>query len=793
VIRSRSSLLIRIPLLTRTKGRFGSLLVAGGASVAVLSGAAQRPAPQHSITVIVFNALAQPPQPVKAVRVSLGYLDSGVAITDAQQVTNSQGEALLEVSADASQRGNLRIQITGASDLVIYQPADGQLAELPSRLQISLLPKGSAALLGPAQLEAMLHRTLLRVNSLQQQNRQLSSQVAEAQKPDPALALAEWAQANGFPPDVVNEAVHKWAESIQSQSAQSSAEQLALAEFALKHYSAAAQAFDAAADSSHEEIDATEAEAAALEKALADKVRDKLRQLINDREQASGAYEIDSKWHEGTQTLEAAAGVAASEYKKHPGDREFHELWLETLAKAALARDMEASEAPRGQIYDLIVQSANDYRLLSNEYRSLGDLTDFATMQYRFASRAALEAQAAARADAVISCSEMANPGVYSRFQLERTSEKADAFFGQAVQAQKEALGAYDRNQNPGDWAWAQKDLGWVLMAEGNFAGAKNAPDILAQAAAADRAAATAFAKLGQKAQAADAQAALGKVLSYAAQCSAGENSAPLFDQAVQAYGAALTVDVGTDDPFAFDWELAQNDLETLQLIIEFQGPAQKAGTTPIFDRIAEIERNELKAFPEERFPERWTSIQTDLAETLLTEEEDTDTANGPLLFSQALQAYRSALEVDSQAADPKARAQLQIDIVKTDMMANRFADCLHQAAAIASGPASIIDGLSDSQILALGVMKFACQWGSGDKNSALTTEKSLLANLPKPSGGFIDTGDLNFPLNFRFIHDSPAFQSGRSSWLGLFRALQTGEVPEVAAALHELEPVMQQ
>ncbi len=80
-------------------------------------------------------------------------------------MTNPKGQAWLVVSEDAAQRGGLRIEFDGASNLVIYQPADGQLAALPTTMKVSMLPKGSPALLGPAQIEAMLHRTLLQVNS----------------------------------------------------------------------------------------------------------------------------------------------------------------------------------------------------------------------------------------------------------------------------------------------------------------------------------------------------------------------------------------------------------------------------------------------------------------------------------------------------------------------------------------------------------------------------------------------------------------------------------------------------
>jgi len=61
------------------------------------------------------------------VRIALGYLDGSVLVTEARDVTNRKGQAWLDVSEDAAQRGGLRIQIEGASGLVIYQPAEPTL------------------------------------------------------------------------------------------------------------------------------------------------------------------------------------------------------------------------------------------------------------------------------------------------------------------------------------------------------------------------------------------------------------------------------------------------------------------------------------------------------------------------------------------------------------------------------------------------------------------------------------------------------------------------------------------
>jgi hypothetical protein len=326
--------------------------------------------------VVLVNVLPQPPQPVRAVRVSLSYLDSSVLVTDAQEVTNSQGQALLLVSPGVSQRGDLRIEITGAIDLAIYKPADGQLPALPATVKMSLLPKGSPALLGPAQIEAMLHRSLLQVSSLQKQINTLkqNAATAQSQKPDLGSALAAWAQANGFSPAQVDQQVQIWTQNIQQQSAQATTEQKALAELALKHYASAAQLFNQAADTDAGQFDAEE-------QAFLNARRDKLRQLISDREQAASASRLALQYHQATQTLESAEATAEAEYKKHPDDKGFHELWLWSLSSVANARWQEGEVSPASESLPLLAQSASDFQFLSQQYSRLEDMQNCAWAQ----------------------------------------------------------------------------------------------------------------------------------------------------------------------------------------------------------------------------------------------------------------------------------------------------------------------------------------------------------------------------------------------------------------------------
>ena len=288
------------------------------ASVAV----AQKAPAQKTVSAVVVNAGLQPAQPVPTVRISLSYLDGSVRVTESRDVTNHNGQAWLDVSEDVAQRGGLRLEIGGASNLVIYQPADGQLTALPTTITISLLPKGSAALLGPMQIEAMLHRTLLQVNSLQKQVAALKQNgTAQSQQPDLGTAVADWAQANGFSSAKADEQVQQWAEGIQKQSGQATLEQKALAELALKHYGAAAQLFNQAGDADRQQIGADDAEEQAFQvkmkalqeqmkaaqeahEALVEKGRNSLSKCLEDSEQAAGADQLNRQYHEATQTLE---------------------------------------------------------------------------------------------------------------------------------------------------------------------------------------------------------------------------------------------------------------------------------------------------------------------------------------------------------------------------------------------------------------------------------------------------------------------------------------------------------
>ncbi len=801
--------------------------------------------PQQNVTVVLLNAHEQPPQPVKAVRVSLSYLDSSVLVTDAQQVTNSQGQALLLVSPGVSQRGDLRIVVTGASDLVIYQPADGQLPALSATVKVSLLPKGSPALLGPAQIEAMLHRTLLRVNNLQKEVSALK-QAAQNQTLDIGPALEAWAQANGFSVAQVNQLVQQWAQSIQRQSAQATAEQKALAEIALKHYASAAQLFDQAANADSDQLDAEE-------QAFLNGRRDKLRQLIGDREQAAGAYRLNLQHHKATQTLESAEATAAAEYKKHPDDKGFHELWLRALSAVADAHESEGTVSPADVSLPLLAQSVADQQVLMREYAALGDRTEGATAQMGLGGALDSEGERASPDQAADLLGQAVQAyqsalQVFTRADLPQdwaktqgnlggalkdesenaSADKAAALLDQAVQAYQNALQVFTKADQPREWAAAQLDLGDTLTAEGELADGDKAAALFDQAAQACGRALEVLTKTATPQYWAVTQVNLGKALEDEGELVGEDKAAALFDRAVQADQNALQVFTMVDMPQ--EWAATQVNLgNTLQdeaglaggeksaalldqAVLAYQSalqvftkaglPQYWAGTQKYLGTALEDEaerasgdkavallgqavlafQNALEVYTKANLPQNWASIEDYLGAALLNEAQHTSGDKAAASFDQAAQAYQNALEVYTKTDSPQNWAEAQVNLLEIGLTSGHFAACL-QRAAILTG-----DALPPAGFAIRDAMQLACQWGAGDKSSAAAAEKALSSHQPVLEAGFWDSSGI-----VRFISTSPAFAAGRASWVAFFTSVENGDSAGMTAALRQLAPILQQ
>ena len=668
--------------------------------IAQSAAVAQKVLAQRTVAVVVANAHTDPAQPVPTVRISLSYLDGSVLVTEARDVTNPKGQAWLDVSEDAAQRGGLRIEIDGANNLVIYQPADGQLPALPATINISMLPKGSPALLGPAGIQAMMRRMSYEISSLQRKNGALASaaNAAQEQKPDLGAAIAGWAQANGFSAAQADEQVQQWAEGVEKQTGTATAEQKALAQLALKHYADAAQLFNQASDADRQENSAEdtqeqvlEAQVKALEAAqqgLLDKHRSTLQQLLDHSEQAAGADQLSLKYHDATQTLESAVATADAEYRKHPDDKGFHDLWLQAVSNAANARRREGEVAPAVQSLPLLAQAAGDFESLAKEYALLGNPQNAAAAQNALAgalqdegTRAsgdremalldqavqayqnALEfrTRAASRQDWAATQNDL---GIaLTEEGLRASNEKAMPLLGQAVEALHKALEVRTKADLPQDWAATQMNLGTALLREGEIATGDKAMALLDQAASAYRNALEIYTKADLPEDWARTEVDLGNPLVREAERSTGDKAMALLDQAIKAYRNALEVFTKADLPQQWAW--AQDDLGTALTDEGIFSSGEKVMAS--LDEAAQAYQDALEVYSKADLPQGWAMTQNSLGAVLLTEGENSTGGNSARLLDQALEAFQQALEVFNKEGFSVKWVLTQLNILETD------------------------------------------------------------------------------------------------------------------------------
>ena len=632
-------------------------------------------APQQEVTVVVVNAGVDPARPVQKVRVSLAYLDGATLITvtgaTKYDATNSEGKATLLVALEEAQRGGLRINIDGAGNLVIYEPAEGQLTGLSSTVTIKLLPKGSPTLLEPAQFTAMLNRILLQEKQLNRENQQLKKDLAAAQsqKPDDmTVAITEWAKANGFEYDQVNDRIQQWANEIQQSKGVIEKKQKALAELALRHYDVAAELFDESADDIGQSMDSEQ------QKLLEDS-RKQLRAFIDTEYQCASTNQLYLNYHKATLVLEKTRDRAAVLHGMFlPEDAALRSMWLEARERAADARVEEGAVGKAGDSAPLLTQSVADYKGLLRDYSLPAEREIWARTQnnlgYVLADRGErssgaevtdLFAQAVQAFKAALDVQTKANqPLDWARtqnnlgkarwYQGERSSgEQATLLFAEAVQAFNEALEVLTKADHRLDWAITLNNLGEVLRDQAERNSGEPATDLVVQSEKVLRDALTVETKAEMPQEWATTQNRLGYSLMDQATWSNRAQAAELLAQAKQAYQAALDIYTRTDLPQAWAW--TQNNLG---IALTEQGERSSgAQAADLLAQAVQAFQGALKMYPRADLPHAWAITQHYLGSALMDQGERSSGSQAAELFAQAVQAYQAALEVQTRADLP--------------------------------------------------------------------------------------------------------------------------------------------
>jgi hypothetical protein len=637
------------------------------------------PAPQQEVAVIVVNAGVDPAKPVQRVRVSMAYLDGSTLITVSgatrYDATNSEGRAMLLVALEAAQRGGLRVNIDGASNLVIYDPADGQLTGVPSNMTIKLLPKGSPALLGPAQFTAMLNRALLQEKQLNRENQQLKKELAASQshkQDDLTDAITEWANTNGFPYDQVNDKIEQWANEVLQDKGVIEKKKRAMAELALRNYKLAAELFDESADDIGESMDQEQQK-------LLENSRKQLRQFIDAEFQSANTNQLYLNYRKATQVLEKTRDRAAALHGLFPEDAALRSMWMEARERAADARVMEGSEAKEGSL--LLTHAVDEYQALLAEYNLPAERESWAKTEnnlgFALADRGERSSQTevtklfAQAVDAFQSALTVQNkaeqPQDWARtennlgkakwFQGERISgEQATHLFSDAAHALRAALEVQNKADHTQDWAATENNLGEVLRDQAERSSGAQAIELFVQSAQAHRAALGVQTKVEMPQTWAMTENKLGYALMDQAQWSNGARAAELLVQARQAFQAAL--EVGTSTSTSQDWAMSQNNWgSALRMQSELTGRAE---AMTLLAQSVQAYQAALEIYTRDGFPQAWAWTQTNLGIALTEQGERSSGAEATDLLAQAVQAFRGALTIYPRTELPHAWAIAQ-------------------------------------------------------------------------------------------------------------------------------------
>jgi tetratricopeptide (TPR) repeat protein len=324
----------------------------------------------------------------------------------------------------------------------------------------------------------------------------------------------------------------------------------------------------------------------------------------------------------------------------------------------------------------------------------------------------------------------------------------------QSVEAYRAVLEVYTKADLPQDWAMTQNNLGIALWDQGERSSGAEATELLAQSVEAYRAALEVRTKADLPQDWASTQNNLGTALSDQGERSSGAEATKLLAQSVEAYRAVLEVYTKADLPQ--DWAMTQSNLG---IALRVQGERSSGvHATELLSAAASAFESVLEVSP--------TSQSIIKALSRIDHEE---------LFR-----FDRALELDEQAFKIDPSTGNRMSLVEASLTAAHFSQCAEQAAAI-DDPV-----LSTSLIPVRDTIKLACQWGAGQKAAAQQTATAL---LPQAAG--LHSPGWNFAGTRHFLTSSAAFETGRASWIALFESLEKGDGAAMAAALHQLDAVM--
>ncbi|MEN6526539.1 MAG: hypothetical protein ABFD65_08625, partial [Candidatus Polarisedimenticolia bacterium] len=522
----------------------------------------------------------------------------------------------------------------------------------PAVVEVELAPKGSALLLGPAQIRALLNRYERQVFRLERMYR--TEAVRTAPRGDDAARLKNgamrprsdrgpdtlagylrsWAAANGFAYAHVEELVRAWAEDALRRGNEVEARDRYLADLARRDLDAALGEASGAKAAAKRELES--------DRGAGDEGRAaKLRAYLDWASSEAGVRRRTLDFGQATETLAEAQRVAAAELAGSPQDAALRHLWLDAAGRAASALVEEGGEeGARARSEELLGRALDLFQQLSKAWTDAGERQEWAAAQVGVGKALGAEAS-------------------WSKGQ------ESARLLARAVEAYRRALAVRTKDAMPREWAETQNDLGRALRYQGERSVGAESARLLAESVVALRGALEVRTKEAMPQDWAETQYNLGVVLgehesgaqpAWNPAESIGTEPTRYSAESADAFRRAL--EVWTMDAQPEDWATTQW-LFGGALLKQAEGGAGADSDRLLAEAVVAL-RSALTVWTKEVRPDVWAMAQADLGIALAEQAKRTSPAESARLLAESAGALRGALEVLKKDTQPALWADAQ-------------------------------------------------------------------------------------------------------------------------------------
>ncbi len=590
------------------------------------------------LPITVVDAHLSPAKPVRHVRVQIGMLSGAVAISHSKLLTNDKGDLSAPIDTETLGSAKLLVSIEpgDAPGLVIWEPAGGIVETLPPELTVKLLPRGSPALLGPAQIEALLFKFTQTSNSLRIRNAVLQNKLSQAEAKLEAdsqarraldEAQADWAQEYGFTFSEIKEKVADWADQVHAQEEKATLRQKMLGAFARGDYAETVRLVEQGEADADNGIDSDE-------RTYLKTLRKSLQYRLELTETEIKAQQAQSRFESAAAAAEYGVSRVKAKLDRYPADKELRSIWMSAALDAADADGREAAVAEGREVRVFLEKSIS---------------TCFEVL-----ARIQLPEDRGAWARAQMSL------GTAYLYQAgSSTGDEAKNLVARAIEAYSHALEVYNKAELPQNWAGAQENLGAAYVLEATWSTGDEANKLSASAVEANNHALEVFTKADSPQGWANTQINLGFAYLCRAQWSPGDESKRLFASAVESFNHALEVFTMAELPQK--WARVQQGLGNAYSGQGHRSTGDEA--KKLFASAEEAYNHALEVFTRGDFPQDWARTQMSLGIAYLYRGEWSLGDDSKKSLARAVEAFTDSLEVFNKADLPQDWALTQMNL----------------------------------------------------------------------------------------------------------------------------------